>query len=271
MLLAIMSDIHSNYLALKEVLKDAKKNKVEKCVCLGDIIGYGVQPNECVDAIRKTDSEFIYGNHEVSTFCESFLERCNSVARKSLNWTKQTLTSKNMKFLRQYHHHNFFGDTWDDGAFVKKHNKTRFVHASLPIPQAFKYLLMEPIGIDINNVYHPNECFKSLDDDINQLFIGHTHISDLFACGKDEEFKIDSLNYALPDKAPLNNNYKYIINVGSVGQPRDNDPRASYVLFDTTKRAVEFRRVEYDCEEACNLIQKSELPDYLGKRLLVGR
>lgn len=272
MLLAIMSDIHSNFLALKAVLKDAKSNfKPDKYICLGDIIGYGAQPNECVEVVKENNMEFVYGNHEISIFDENYFLTGNKDAKISWDWTKQELTQENMNYLRQYHRHDFFGDIWYDGAFVKKHNKTRFVHASLPEPQIFRYVKMELEGMDPNIAIHPNECFRSLDDEVNQLFVGHTHEPEFFSCNRKNGFKVEKCEYVVSKKIHLENDKKYIVNVGSVGQPRDHDVRASYVLFDTTKRALEYRRIYYDYELASGLIIAAGLPEYLGKRLLIAK
>lgn len=272
MLFAILSDIHSNFLAFEAVLKDIKKHKPDKIYCLGDIIGYGSQPNECIEALKEYDVDFIYGNHEVSLLNPVIMERFNGFAKKSLEWTMSEITDENMAYLGQYE--QYFNDmpVFEEKALLRSYHKTKMVHASIPHPIQFKYIKMDAEGMDPGFLYSPSEVFKIMGDEINQLFVAHTHEPEIYSNEKGRKFDSNTLwNPRITGKVKLHKNHQYIINVGSVGQPRDRDTRACYALYDTQTKDLDIRRIPYDFELAHYLIIAKGLPEYLGKRLLVGK
>ena len=257
-MLAVISDIHSNIVALKAVLADIANRQIEHTVCLGDVVGYGPWPKECLDLVREHAEVTMMGNHDYAVLYEP--NKFNVGAEAACFWTRQQLEDEPDAQARNAR--------WDFlGKFKTKHvingkplglPELTFVHGS-PRRPINEYIFPD----DVYN--NPNKV-QGLFERFNQLcFVGHTHVPGVF---------LDTPDFFSPDELEglyeLDHSRKAMINVGSVGQPRDRDNRASYVVV--TAQAVEFIRVPYDVESVTKrVLEIAELDDYLGTRLKEGR
>ena len=247
---AIVSDIHGNLEALQSVLADAREQGVDSVYCLGDIVGYGPQPRECVD-VAMTFQLSILGNHDQGALYDP--EGFSSGAERAIFWTREQLetpdgdpeqTARRWEFLSE------LPRTHREGPFT-------FVHGSVRNPLN-EYVFPE----DIYNARKLERIFAQLE---RFSFQGHTHVPGVFT--EDGRFlSPDEIggkySLTLPGKA--------MFNVGSVGQPRDGDRRACYVIINDD--VVTFRRLDYPAEETCHKIHENpNLSDMLGDRLLTGR
>jgi len=240
----LISDIHANVEAFSVVLGELKAEKVDRFIFLGDIVGYGANPHECLgmlqDLIKDPGCLYVAGNHDSSVCGLSGTENYNPYARESIFWTQHQLDAADMKFLSQM-------------KLVEQEENFTIVHANLINPLGWGYIM------DIDDAY-PN--FKLFDDQI--CFIGHSHKPVVFAAN-------EIVDWYLKEKFPIEKKHKYIINVGSVGQPRDGNPKACYGIYDTTTSIIEIKRVSYDIEKAQKKIIDAGLPRLLAQRLSVGQ
>lgn len=233
MKIAIISDIHSNLEAFKEALAEVEKERVDEIICLGDIVGYGANPNECVDLVREITPHVLLGNHDEAAIDLSKTEYFNPYARIAAEWTHQTLTEENRAYIASL-------------PFTLERNGLFFVHASPLDPEEWNYILTSSDAL---------ENFDSFDTDV--CFVGHSHVPEVF--GED------------PWSREVVRGEKFIVNVGSIGQPRDGDPRLSFGIFDTEDWTYRNVRSEYDIELAAFKIRKVGLPQNLADRLFVGK
>jgi diadenosine tetraphosphatase ApaH/serine/threonine PP2A family protein phosphatase len=234
MRVAIISDIHSNLEALQKALEIIDEKKVEEIVCLGDLVGYGANPNECVELTRKRASRILLGNHDQAAFDLSQTEHFNRHARTAAYWTNQTLTQENLEFLKSLPFQHVIDDL-------------TFVHASPRDPEQWEYVF---------SAHEAKTNFESFQTRI--CFVGHTHIPGVFP----EDLKMQ--------KSKVVRENRYIINVGSVGQPRDGNWKLSFGIFDTSAWTYDLIRSEYDVQTASEKIVAADLPRFLADRLLVG-
>lgn len=257
-MLAVISDIHSNIEALRAVLADIAKRQVQQVVCLGDVVGYGPWPRECLDLVAKHANVTMMGNHDYAVLYEPI--KFNVGAEAACFWTRQQLEDEPDDKARN--------TRWDAiGKFKIKHvmngkwlglTELTFVHGS-PRRPINEYIFPD-------DVYNNPNKIQGLFERFNQLcFVGHTHVPGVF---------LDTPDFYSPDELEgvyeIDPARKALINVGSVGQPRDRDNRASYVLV--TGSTVEFVRVPYDFETVSKrVLEIPELDDYLGTRLKEGR
>ena len=232
MRIAIISDIHSNLAALERVLEVAENMSVETVHCLGDIVGYGAHPNECVALVRSHCSIVIRGNHDSGAIGELSLNHFNPYGKSAIRWTHKHLSKENAGFLRHL-------------PLVATMDTMTLAHASVPEPDGWRYVVTWD---------EARRCFTGFTS--AACFIGHTHIPVVVS----EDGQVNSYK---PGK-------RHIINVGSVGQPRDGNPRASFALYDTDNGGLEILRVPYDVERSAKAIFAARLPDYLAQRLFVG-
>jgi diadenosine tetraphosphatase ApaH/serine/threonine PP2A family protein phosphatase len=242
----LISDVHGNREALEAVLDDARNN-YDRILCCGDLVGYGPEPNQIVEWARAHVQSIIRGNHDRVCCGLDDLDWFNPIAQDSTRWTTAHLTPANLKWLRELP----AGPLTVDG-FVLAHGS--------------------PLDEDeyVTSVSDAANLFEYLES--NLTFFGHTHLQGGFSWigGKQRiirrPFPGDSLMplHLDPDGA-------YLVNPGSVGQPRDGDPRAAYAIFDSQERDVLFHRVAYDAEAVCRKVEAAGLPPSLGARLLFGR
>ncbi|MDD5595683.1 MAG: metallophosphoesterase family protein [Candidatus Omnitrophica bacterium] len=238
----IFSDIHSNLEALQAVLQAYQKESIDKYLCIGDVVGYAASPNECVSEVKKLAQVTIAGNHDwasVDLFPKDYF---NPIAKEAVIWTKTNLSEASsgyLKSLKLFHE--------EDAFFL--------VHGSLNNPEDFNYM---------NDDYTAEQTFKILTKDL--CFVGHTHFPGSFILDHNQK-----MAYLKSPTIEIKKGNKYIINVGSVGQPRDGNPASSYGIFDTKKKTFELKRVSYDVKETQKKIYAAGLPSFLAERLLAGR
>ncbi len=249
-MIAIVSDLHSNIEATEVVLEDAAANGAEAIHCLGDVIGYGPNPREVLSRARSFES-VLMGNHEEGLL--HFAEDFNQRARLALEWTRDQLNDSSFDSDENY----AFWELLDGLPKVARTDDALFVHGSLR-QETRDYVMPS----DASDPVKMGEIFGAMDRKV--CFFGHTHVPGVWVEGGHylSPHDVDGL-YRLTDE-------RVLVNVGSVGQPRDGDSRASYVLFDGER--VQFRRVKYDFETTMEkILGIGRLDDMLGLRLKMGR
>ncbi len=248
---AIISDIHANLHALYAVVEDLKAQQCTDIVCLGDIVGYNAYPRECLDYVRSLNCPVVKGNHDAEVVEDSPIAM-NPMARQANEWTRAQLSTEDIQWLARLQFQRIVRSSFT------------IVHASLEQPKAWNYIINE------------NDARSSFTRQFNPVcFHGHTHVPKVFEWdgmhSVDYKEALSSpLYYDGEVEIPLRQGCKYFINVGSVGQPRDGDPRACYAIYDTERCSVTFRRVEYDVNAASLAVLTAGLPQYLADRLLTG-
>lgn len=237
----ILSDIHANWVALEAVLADAPE--FDELWCLGDLVGYGPNPNECVERVQDFACLCLAGNHDWATLGRLDLETFNSDARNANTWTQAKITPAVREYLSQLPTH-------------EERKGIYIAHAS-PREPVWEYIL------DANLAY---VNFTYFDESI--CLVGHTHIPAIYVLDEKER----SCRSLVPPEGSLKlGEQRMIINPGSVGQPRDGDPRAAYAMLDLDHMVFEFRRVSYAIEITQERMRARELPRRLIDRLVVGR
>lgn len=237
---AVISDIHGNLEALGAVLRDVPEG-VEEVYCLGDVVGYGADPDGCCDVVREAGMPLISGNHDRAvTDLGTDLEWFNPVAAAAVRWTREHLSAKNADFLRTR-------------PTTMRRGDVLFVHGSVRDPD--EYVFTESAARE--NL----EILRSDYPDVRVCFFGHTHVKTIVPApnGSSAGGNVFDLGAGGP----------YMINPGSVGQPRDGDTFASYVLVEGAE--IAYRFVEYDVRRAQAKIRAAGLPDMLADRLALGR
>lgn len=246
----ILSDIHANLEALEAVQAAAPAHDV--VWNLGDLVGYGANPNEVIDEARRLGSVFVRGNHDRACCGMGNVEDFNPVAQRAALWTECVLTGDHREWLRNLSP----GPIMPDGPQVS------CVHGS-------------PIDED-EYIVTVRDAWPSMHESNTRLtFFGHTHVQGGFATNNDEWFRL-SPEYRSRDEAdefelPLRPNARYLLNPGSVGQPRDGDWRAAFALYDDAGMTLTWYRVPYDIRKAQERILLAGLPDRLAFRLRDGR
>ncbi|NOY98274.1 MAG: metallophosphoesterase family protein [Chloroflexi bacterium] len=242
MRILVLSDIHANYTALEAVLADA--GAVDEVWCLGDLVGYGPDPNACVELLCETPNlTCMLGNHDVAVIGRMPLESFNGDARRSLVWQERVLSADNMDFLRSLP---------ED---VVERGDVSLVHGS-PRDPVWEYIL-NTLSARLNfDVFETQLCF-----------VGHSHIQSMFQLNGEKNHV--SLDIPYPGQ-PVELKSRAILNPGSVGQPRDRDPRAAYAIFDPEAKTWEPRRVEYDVAAVQARIREARLPEKHAVRLAEG-
>jgi predicted phosphodiesterase len=242
MRILVISDIHANYDALEAVLKDA--GEVDETWCLGDIVGYGPDPNVCVETLRELPNlTCLMGNHDAAVTGNMLWDSFNGEARRSLDWQQRVLMARNMEFLRSL----------PNTLQVRK--RVSLVHGS-PRDPVWEYIL---------NTLTARLNFEAFETD--WCFVGHSHIQCFFHLNETKNRV--SLNIPHPGER-ITLEPRMILNPGSVGQPRDRDPRAAYAIYDDEACTWEPRRVEYDWKPVQQRIREAGLPEKHAARLAEG-
>ncbi|NQU95553.1 MAG: metallophosphoesterase family protein [Candidatus Omnitrophica bacterium] len=236
----IISDIHGNLEALRVAKKVLSREKLDKVLCGGDIVGYGADPGECIKNVKELCSDIVCGNHDAASCNLSDAANFNSTAKKAIEWTREKLTSEENAFIKGL-------------SLVYKNQHLTLVHGTLKDPGAFHYMLD---GDAARATFHLMKTPVA--------FVGHTHVPGLFV------YKNNRINFFYKEKARISKGEKAIVNTGSVGQPRDGDPRLCYCVYDTQRSTIELKRLPYDIEKAQAKIEKSGLPSFLAHRLSGG-
>ena len=242
----ILSDIHSTAEALSAVLSRVRRKKFDRVVVLGDFVGYGANPNQVIDKIREIRKEktMIRGNHDKVVVGIDSGDLFNPVALKAARWTTEKLTPRNRTFLEALP----VGPAVVDGAFAICHGSPRDEDA---------YIFTD---------YDAYLNFREMSSAV--CFFGHSHIPCVFTL--EPHGILVELVSETRVRYPLRPGLRYLINPGSIGQPRDRNAAASYAIYDSTAHVVHFDRVPYPAEKARDKIYKAGLPHILGDRLLVG-
>jgi predicted phosphodiesterase len=239
---AIIADIHGNLDAFQVVLEDIRAQNIDDrhIVCLGDVVGYNAQPKECLKIVRDLNIPCVKGNHDEYCSSDDHLEGFNPHAAEAVIWTRNQLDEDDKKWLR-------------DLKYTRMVANFTMVHATLDAPERWQYVF-DKLAAAANFPYQLTQM----------CFFGHTHVPVAFMRdtvvrgGTYSKFKVD------PAK-------KYFINVGAVGQPRDNNPKCAYVTYDVDAQTIELRRLDYDVESAQRKIRDAGLPERLAERLAYGR
>lgn len=237
---AIIADIHSNLEALQVVLEDIKEQKCTHYACGGDVVGYNANPKECLDIIRSMGMPCVKGNHDEYCSSEDPLEGFNPHAAEAVNWTRRQLNDEDRQWLRDF-------------KYLRMVASFSMVHATLDGPQRWGYVFDKLAAAASFTYQNTAVCF-----------FGHTHVPVAFIRdsmvrgGTYSKFKVE------PGK-------KYFVNVGAVGQPRDGNPKAGYVVYDMDEGTIELRRLKYDIATAQKKILDAGLPERLAERLAYGR
>jgi len=242
MKIALISDVHSNLEALEEVFRDIEKEGVEKIHFLGDAVGYGADPNRCVRLISKHCEIKLLGNHDYAALGLVSLNGFNKIAKTSVEWTQTKLRKKTIATLADFELHTTFLNYF-------------LVHASPGTPDNWDYILSPEQAAEQFAYFTQSICF-----------IGHSHIPIVFV--EEDDGTVSS---HLIETLELKEDLRYIINIGSVGQPRDNDPRACYLIVDTDDSKIEYRRVEYDIDKTQSKMRRATFSEFLVERLAIGR
>ena len=238
---AIFGDVHGNREALEAVLLDMEQARVDRRLCLGDIVGYGADPVDCLRRIRDLKIETVQGNHDSAAVGETPLDYFNPFAKRAIEWTAGRIGKEDAAWLKG------LPLVRDCGGFT-------LVHSSLARPREWGYIL---------DYEAAQRCFRLLSS--RACFIGHSHVPLVF---RDDGGAVTVRRAAT---AAIEQAARYIVNVGSVGQPRDGDPRAAYGIYDEGGGTLELRRVEYDIPAAQRKIVEAGLPEFLAVRLEAGR
>jgi len=238
----IVSDIHGNIEAFDVAIGRLAQD--DKLWCLGDIVGYGPNPNECVSKVRERASTTVMGNHDLAAIDNFGIEWFNSAAAEAIRWTQGVLSKENAEWL------NTLG-------YEERLDDCLLVHGA-PKPDYFDYILDKDAA---------RRAFESTDARL--IFIGHTHIAELYSLSPDGS--IGHRNFQYGGTAELEAGVRYIFNVGSVGQPRDLNPHASFGFYDDARGTFEVVRFDYPIAAVQEKIECAHLPEVLARRLLMGR
>lgn len=246
MRIGILGDIHSNLEALTTVVQAMRDDGVDHWVQVGDIVGYGPDPRPCIELVRGLNCTVCMGNHDAAVVGRLNTDYFNAYARAAIDWTRNELEPQDLDYLRGL-------------PLVVEHHAYTVVHGTLHMPEFFGYVLTQV------------EAEESLRHQRTLMgFVGHSHVPAIYIerpdrapheldifCDSEMEISVDGAA-------------KVLANVGSVGQPRDEDPRAAYALYDTESKMFSIRRVEYDYESCQAKIRAAGLPDVLAERLHLG-
>jgi len=238
---AVISDVHSNLDALETVLSDIEHRGIQDVVFIGDAVGYGPSPNECIEILSGCCKTLIAGNHDWGVIGLSDISCFNEYARRAVEWTSEVTEEKNKEILRSF---PLISEDKNQDAF--------FVHATPQRPEEWHYLLS-----------HRDAELTFYGFDTRFCFLGHSHQPFIIERGASGEL------VTYKDGAQIREGGRYIINAGSVGQPRDGDPRASFAVIDYER--VEIIRIPYDIKTVQDKMRKELLPYPLIERLAVGR
>ena len=237
---AILSDIHGNLEALEAVLADLDRRRPASVVCLGDFVGYGASPNECIERLRPRLEESVVGNHDLAAVGKLALRGFHEDAASAARWTDAALTPANRAWLESL-------------PFERAWQGARLVHAAPSKPSEWRYVLSPRDAQREFGAFEERVCF-----------IGHSHFPCVFDQGP------AGLHFRRDDEITLEPGHRYLVTVGSGGQPRDGDPRACFALYDPEAGFVRNVRLEYDVESAMKKIVAAGLPGFLAERLQWG-
>lgn len=237
---AIISDLHANLEATESVLEDARAKDCTHFICLGDLVGYNANPRECVELVRQLDCAVVKGNHDEQAALSKSSRDFNELAEKAINWTRAELPETDKQWLSELR-------------LTRQIRDFTIVHATLDTPAEWGYVVNNLDAVASFTYQYTTVCF-----------FGHTHVAGAFV-------RDGGVKKVKADQLVIESGKKYFVNAGSVGQPRDADPRAAYCIYHTDRNVVEQRRVKYDLATAQKKIVQAGLPRQLAERLALGR
>ena len=241
MRLGIVSDIHGNCSALRRVLEFLRGMDVTSYLCLGDIVGYGPEPECCIDEIRALRGPVVAGNHDYGVLGRIPLGAFNAAAGAAIVWTRSRLDESAIGYLESL-------------PLTEQCDPLYMVHASPSAPGQWEYIFSAREAEDEMKSFPGSICV-----------VGHSH----YPFAVEQRNGVTKLVHH--ESFLVRSDSRYLVNAGSVGQPRDGDPRACCVIYDTDMRKFTFHRVEYDIRSVQRDIRKAGLPDSLADRLAAGR
>jgi len=239
----ILGDIHANLSALRAVLGHFEREGVEQVLSVGDIVGYGAAPRECIELVRSVNAIVVKGNHDAACVGELDLRYFNNYAREAMRWTQSIVTEEQCQWLASR-------------PFTIDLEHCSVGHGTYRRPELFDYVQSTTDADPSLDVLPTPVCF-----------VGHTHVPVTCLRLRDDPLRTA---YTTDTEIDLTESLKALVNVGSVGQPRDEDPRAAYAIFDSERERAWIRRVEYDIEREAQRIRAAGLPSVLADRLFLG-
>jgi len=245
MRIGILGDIHGNLEALEAVVKALRNDRVDVYVQVGDIVGYGPEPSRCIEVVQELGCITCLGNHDAAALGLLDTSYFNNFARTAIHWTREQLRPQDIEFLRGLQ-------------LVVERPQFTVVHGTMHMPEQFGYVIS------------PVEAVESLEHQRTQLcFVGHSHVPAIYLRHNSAPRDIQVVPYAESRISYLGYD-RILMNVGSVGQPRDEDPRAAYGLVDTELSSASIVRVPYDIASVQRKIRAAGLPEVLANRLSLG-
>jgi diadenosine tetraphosphatase ApaH/serine/threonine PP2A family protein phosphatase len=239
----ILGDIHANLSALEAALEGFRRAGVDRIVSVGDIVGYGAAPRECIDLVRSTGATVVKGNHDAACVDEIDVMYFNNYAREAVGWTQTVLSRDDRRWLAQL-------------PMTAHLEHCSVSHGTLYRPELFDY------------IQSTTDADPSLDImELPVCFVGHTHVPVALMRMHDDPLRTA---YTVDSLIDVSDAYRALVNVGSVGQPRDEDPRAAYAVYDTDESTVSILRTDYDIERESARIRAAGLPAVLADRLYLG-
>jgi diadenosine tetraphosphatase ApaH/serine/threonine PP2A family protein phosphatase len=240
MKVGVFSDAHGNLESLNAVLEELSRQGMDRIWCLGDTVGYGANPNECVNRVREAAQVVILGNHDAACSGTEDLAYFNPNAREAVLWTVSRLTDENKAWLRGL-------------PMSESINDNLLVHASPHEPELWRYVHTRMRAADLIQSFGATPA--------RVIFVGHSHQQIILVNREDEFYRF------LGTHLHMETGYRYLVNAGSTGQPRDGDPRAAFAVYDTDAGTIELGRVSYDVAAAQAKIREAGLPPILADRL----
>lgn len=239
----ILGDIHSNVSALETVLARFDQLGVDRIISVGDVVGYGAAPSACIEMLRAHEAVVVQGNHDAAVVGQIDVLYFNHAAREAVRWTQSQLNRDECLWLSEL-------------PLVAELEHCEVGHGTYHRPELFDYVLS------------PTDADPSLDEMRSRVcFIGHTHVPKTLLRMRDDPLRTAHL---VDDEVDLSDVHRALVNVGSVGQPRDDDPRAAYAILDSAADRVTIGRVDYDVAREAARIRAAGLPDVLAQRLFLG-
>ena len=240
---AILGDIHANLSALEAVLDALEADVIDRILQVGDVVGYGAAPAEAIAALRERDALVVKGNHDAACVGEIDTRLFNANARAAVDFTRERLSRDDLRWLAEL-------------PLVEATDDCVLAHGTLPDPDRFDY---------IQSTEEADPSLDLLDRPVG--FLGHTHVPVTIMRLIESP---ERTSYTIDREVDLEDSTVALVNVGSVGQPRDEDCRAAFAVYDTSTQLVELRRVEYDIEREADRIVRAGLPKMLADRLFLG-
>jgi len=244
MRLGIFSDIHANYQALSAALAAFRHESIDRFYCLGDVVGYGGSPNECANVVRGLATRTILGNHDAAVAGRMDYSYYYEAARHALDEHTKVLSPVNLNWLKGLPY-----------SVRLEEEGLELCHGSPVRLEEFDYIFAPE---------QARECLPMFESMAQLTLIGHSHLCKVFALTATSVLELPAADFSLEEGK------KYIASVGSIGQPRDYDNRASYVVFDVDERRLEYKRIEYDIETAADKVLAIKLERNFAHRLYIG-